>query len=37
MKFLFKKYLEFEKKNGTDEGVQHVKQAAMDYVERISQ
>ncbi|ORY31169.1 TPR-like protein [Rhizoclosmatium globosum] len=36
MKFLFKKYLEFEKTKGTPEGVKHVKQAAMEYVERIS-
>ncbi|KAJ3027428.1 UNVERIFIED_CONTAM: Mitochondrial translocator assembly and maintenance protein 41 [Siphonaria sp. JEL0065] len=30
MKFLFKKYLEFEKSKGTQEGVKHVKEAAMD-------
>ncbi|KAJ3383334.1 Protein RRP5 [Entophlyctis sp. JEL0112] len=30
MKFLFKKYLEFEKTKGTPEGVQHVKEAAME-------
>ncbi|KAJ3411723.1 hypothetical protein HDV05_001783 [Chytridiales sp. JEL 0842] len=37
MKFLFKKYLEFEKKNGTPEGVEHVKEAAMEYVRKISE
>ncbi|KAJ3065320.1 Protein RRP5 [Podochytrium sp. JEL0797] len=36
MKFLFKKYLEFEKTKGTPEGVKHVKESAMEYVERIS-
>ncbi|KAI8835154.1 hypothetical protein BJ741DRAFT_534156 [Chytriomyces cf. hyalinus JEL632] len=36
MKFLFKKYLEFEKSKGSPEGVKHVKEAAMEYVERIS-
>ena len=35
MKFFFKKYLEFEKKHGTEEGVEHVKEAAMAYVDRI--
>lgn len=33
MKFFFKKYLDFEKKKGTEEGAKHVKQAAMDYVQ----
>ncbi|KAJ3327121.1 hypothetical protein HDU76_012346 [Blyttiomyces sp. JEL0837] len=37
MKFLFKKYLEFERSKGTAEGMEHVKQAAMAYVESISQ
>ncbi|KAI9331206.1 mitochondrial matrix Mmp37-domain-containing protein [Obelidium mucronatum] len=31
MKFLFKKYLEFEKSKGTPEGVKHVKEAAMEF------
>jgi rRNA biogenesis protein RRP5 len=33
MKFFFKKYLDFEKKKGSPEGVNHVKQAALDYVQ----
>ncbi|KAJ3043804.1 Protein RRP5 [Rhizophlyctis rosea] len=33
MKFFFKKYLDFEKNKGTPEGVEHVKQAAVAYVE----
>ncbi|KAJ3122551.1 rRNA biogenesis protein rrp5 [Physocladia obscura] len=37
MKFVFKKYLEFEKTKGTPEGVQHVKESAMEYVARISE
>jgi rRNA biogenesis protein RRP5 len=37
MKFLFKKYLEFEKKFGTEETQQHVKDKAIEYVERITQ
>jgi rRNA biogenesis protein RRP5 len=36
MKFFFKKYLEFEKTKGTPEGVNHVKEAAMRYVETLS-
>ncbi|KAI8904014.1 hypothetical protein EDD86DRAFT_206747 [Gorgonomyces haynaldii] len=32
MKFFFKKYLDFEKKSGTPEGVAHVKDAAARYV-----
>ena len=35
MKFFFKKYLEYEKKHGTPEGVEHVKKAAIRYVETI--
>ncbi|KAI8821806.1 uncharacterized protein EV422DRAFT_495369 [Fimicolochytrium jonesii] len=35
MKFFFKKYLDFEKKNGTPETVNHVKQAAVAYVESL--
>jgi hypothetical protein len=37
MKFLFKKYLDFEKRKGTPDGVDHVKKAAMEYVRRISE
>ncbi|GBG61584.1 hypothetical protein CBR_g22381 [Chara braunii] len=33
MKFLFKKYLDFERNHGTSEGVEHVKAKAMAYVE----
>ncbi|OVA06347.1 Ribosomal protein S1 [Macleaya cordata] len=33
MKFLFKKYLEFEKSNGDEERVEFVKRKAMEYVE----
>ena len=33
MKFFFKKYLDFEKSKGTAQGVEHVKQAAVAYVE----
>jgi rRNA biogenesis protein RRP5 len=36
MKFWFKKYLEFEKKWGTSEGIAHVKQAAVKYVETLN-
>ncbi|KAJ3098421.1 hypothetical protein HDU97_004005 [Phlyctochytrium planicorne] len=36
MKFLFKKYLDFEKSFGTDAGVENVKQKAMAYVESVS-
>ena len=34
MKFLFKRYLEYEKVHGDDAGVEHVKQKAMEFVER---
>ncbi|XP_042480100.1 rRNA biogenesis protein RRP5 isoform X1 [Macadamia integrifolia] len=33
MKFLFKKYLEYEKSQGDDERVEYVKKKAMEYVE----
>ncbi|KAJ4970564.1 hypothetical protein NE237_003663 [Protea cynaroides] len=33
MKFLFKKYLEYEKSNGDEERVEYVKRKAMEYVE----
>ncbi|KAJ8365798.1 hypothetical protein SKAU_G00146290 [Synaphobranchus kaupii] len=33
IKFFFKRYLEYEKKNGTAESVQAVKEKALDYVE----
>ncbi|KAF5737374.1 protein RRP5 isoform X2 [Tripterygium wilfordii] len=33
MKFLFKKYLEFEKSSGDEKQVEYVKQKAMDYVQ----
>ncbi|KAJ3336879.1 rRNA biogenesis protein rrp5 [Gonapodya sp. JEL0774] len=36
MKFLFTRYLDFEKKHGTEETVQHVKGEAMRYVESIT-
>lgn len=36
MKFFFKKYLQFEKQFGTPDGVDAVKQAAMDYVATIN-
>jgi rRNA biogenesis protein RRP5 len=36
MKFFFKKYLDYEKKHGTEEGAEHVKQAAMRYVETLA-
>jgi rRNA biogenesis protein RRP5 len=32
MKFLFKKYLQFEQDQGDDEHVEHVKQLAKDFV-----
>ena len=34
MKFLFKRYLEYEKQNGTPATVEKVKQAAREYVEQ---
>ncbi|KAJ3286606.1 hypothetical protein HK104_008958, partial [Borealophlyctis nickersoniae] len=37
VKFFFKKYLEFEKTRGTEEGVEHVRQAARAYVEQQQQ
>lgn len=33
MKFLFRRYLEYEKAHGNAAHVEHVKQAARDYVE----
>lgn len=36
MKFFLKKYLEFEKKHGSAEGVDHVKNAAMRYVQSLA-
>jgi rRNA biogenesis protein RRP5 len=36
MKFFFKKYLDFEMKNGTEATVQHVRDAAKAYVESVS-
>ena len=35
MKFMFKKYLEFEKQHGDIKSVEHVKEAAMRYVQSI--
>ncbi|EGF78009.1 hypothetical protein BATDEDRAFT_13567 [Batrachochytrium dendrobatidis JAM81] len=35
MKFFFKKYFEFEKKHGDENGVQNVKQAAIKFVESL--
>jgi hypothetical protein len=35
MKFFFKKYLDYEKKHGDEDAIEHVKQAAMDYVQRM--
>jgi rRNA biogenesis protein RRP5 len=32
MKFLFKRYLDFERSEGDDERIAHVKQRAMEYV-----
>jgi rRNA biogenesis protein RRP5 len=37
MKFFFKKFLEFEAKHGTEESVNHVKEEAMCYVERMTE
>ena len=34
MKFLFKRYLEYEKQYGDDTGVEHVKKKAMEFVDR---
>jgi rRNA biogenesis protein RRP5 len=34
MKFLFKRYLEYERKHGDAAGVERVKKAAMEFVER---
>lgn len=36
MKFFFKKYLDFEKQHGDESGVDHVKQAALSYVESLN-
>ncbi len=36
MKFIFKKYMDFEKLHGTEETVEKVKQLATGYVERKS-
>ena len=33
MKFLFKRYLDFEREHGTAAGVEHVKRRAMESVE----
>ena len=33
MKFLFKRFLEFERSHGDAAGIEHVKQAAREYVE----
>jgi rRNA biogenesis protein RRP5 len=33
MKFLFKRYLDYEKAHGTPATVEHVKKRAMEYVE----
>lgn len=33
MKFLFKKYLEYEKEHGDEASIEKVKKAAMEYVE----
>ncbi len=33
MKFLFKRFLDFERSHGDAAGVEHVKQAAREYVE----
>ncbi|KAI3518805.1 hypothetical protein L1887_07619 [Cichorium endivia] len=35
MKFLFKKYLEFEKSHGDDERVEYVKSEALKFIERV--
>jgi rRNA biogenesis protein RRP5 len=34
MKYFFQRYLKFEKENGTPETVDHVREAAQNYVER---
>jgi len=34
MKFMFKRYLDYEKEHGDDAGVEHVKRRAMEFVER---
>jgi rRNA biogenesis protein RRP5 len=36
MKFVFKKYLEFEKAHGSEDTVDHVMQAARAYVESLT-
>ena len=36
MKFIFKKYLDFEKKHGDENMVENVKKMAEDYVRNIS-
>lgn len=36
MKFIFKKFLDFEKAHGSDETVEKVKEAAAKYVEKSS-
>ncbi len=36
MKALFKKYLEYAKKHGDDELVEHVKARALEYVQRLT-
>ncbi len=33
MQFLFKKYLDYEKAQGNEEGMEHVKTKAMEYVD----
>lgn len=33
IKFFFKRYLEYEKKHGTEQSVQAVKEKAMEFVE----
>ena len=35
MKFFFRKYLEFEKAQGNQEGIEHVKACALAYVEKL--
>lgn len=37
MKFLFKRWLDFEKAQGNAEGVEHVKKSAMAFVESVGQ
>jgi rRNA biogenesis protein RRP5 len=36
MKFLFKKWIQFEKANGTEDDVQKVKEKTLAYVESMS-